>query len=116
MEGFNIQYVDVVSRLSGFFGFTVGKNTNLLLNVLDERDESMTGATIAYSGIDFTTSSVNSHYEIGVPYGVNTVVSISKPAYVTQTFTVNIPVGSPLVILTKKMVLAAIPYSVIIRK
>lgn len=119
MRNISLQYRNLVSPIAGLFGLSIQKKTNLLIRVIDELGNLMTGVTISYpnggSTITFTTSATNDLYELSIAVSTTTTVTLSKIGYVTQEFNVTIA-ANDFMVLDKAMVLAIVPYKVIIRR
>jgi hypothetical protein len=118
-SGMGLQYREIVSPIAGYFGINVQKATNLLLTVKDEKDLELSGATVSYpSGTDtitFTTSAVSTLYELAIPVGVTTTITLSRPGYATQSFDVTIAANDFMTV-TKTMVLNVNPFKNILRR
>jgi hypothetical protein len=119
LAGLSIQYREIVAPISGLFGLVFQKKTNLLLTVTDASGAELPGVTVSYpSGsetVTFTTSSTSTLYELAIPVNTTTTITLSKPGYVTQQFSVTIAAGD-FQVLTRTMQLAITPYRLILRR
>lgn len=115
MEGFNIQYQRLVSPISGFFGVSIQDKTNVLITIKGEDGIPISGVTVSYPGVTFTTSSLNTIYKLSVPINTATSITLSKIGYNTQTFSVTLAANEFRVV-ERVLVLSIIPYEIIIRR
>jgi hypothetical protein len=119
LSGLSYQFKNVVAPISGIYGLRFQKKTNLLLTVKDKADLELSGATVSYlNGTDtitFTTSAISTLYELAIPVGVTTTITLSRPGYATQSFDVTIA-ANDFMTLTKTMVLNVNPFKNILRR